>query len=30
MFNIEPSADYNTIRELLKSKEEAGLLWLYK
>ncbi len=30
MFNIEPSADYKAIRELLKSKEEAGWLWLYE
>jgi hypothetical protein len=30
MFNIEPSTNYENIRDFLKSKEEEGLLWVYE
>ena len=30
MFNIEPSVNYETVRDYLKSKQEEGLLWLYE
>ncbi|HET9914718.1 MAG TPA: DUF4265 domain-containing protein [Anaerolineales bacterium] len=30
MFNLEPSIDYEAVRDYLKSKQEEGLLWLYE